>query len=56
MENVKIFSGWTGDLKPIENNINSWLEENANKIEIIRVLQSSLRLDIFITIFYKKID
>lgn len=37
-EQVKIFRGLTGSC---EDEINKWLAENADKVEIVRVLQSS---------------
>jgi len=57
MEQVKIFS--SGHSRSLQEFVNKWLAENADKLEITRVLQSSVGLGsfgdvrIFITIFSK---
>jgi hypothetical protein len=60
MEQVKVFDGLPGCC---EEEINEWLTENANKVNIIRVLQSSatwgtsdsMSSQLHISIFYKNL-
>ena len=61
MEQVKIFEGVTG-FGEFEKKVNAWFAENADQMEVIRVLQSSatsgasggMSAILHLTVFYRK--
>ena len=56
-EQVKIFVQATGNeegAKKLEEKLNAWLKENADKVEIVARTQSGQQFTTVVTIWYKK--